>query len=283
MVQQEDFEENGLKPPKTFDEFFDVAEKLKKKGVTPLALGDKEPWTATHLFETVLLGTLGPEDYNKVWSGELAFDDPKVKKALETFKRMLRYTNSDHAARNWQDAAQMVAKGEAAMNVMGDWVKGYFTTDLKLKPNKDFGWAPTPETEGTFMVITDTFGLPKGAKKSRSDQGFPQGAGLRRGAGRVQSAEGIDPRPGGCGCEQIRRIRQTDHRGLQEQSADAQFGPRFRGCGRIPDGGEQDHQHLRHPGGRGPGRGCPETGGHIQRDRKVRKVHFASRPACPLA
>ncbi|GAA5346108.1 ABC transporter substrate-binding protein [Planifilum fimeticola] len=169
---KEIFDENGLKPPKTFDEFFDAAEKLKKKGITPLALGDKEPWTATHLFESVLLGTLGPEDYNKLWSGELAFDDPKVKKALETFKRMLQYTNSDHAARNWQDAAQMVAKGEAAMNVMGDWVKGYFTTDLKLKPNKDFGWVPTPETEGTFMVITDTFGLPKGVKNPEATKAF---------------------------------------------------------------------------------------------------------------
>ena len=79
------FEEHGLEPPKNFDEFFKMAEKLKAKGVTPLALGDKEPWAATHLFETVLLGTLGPEDYNKLWQGKLAFDDPKVKKAFETF------------------------------------------------------------------------------------------------------------------------------------------------------------------------------------------------------
>ncbi|MFP3489999.1 carbohydrate ABC transporter substrate-binding protein, partial [Staphylococcus sp. SIMBA_130] len=26
----------------------------------------------------------------------------------------------------------------------------------------DFGWVATPGTEGVFMVITDTFGLPKG-------------------------------------------------------------------------------------------------------------------------
>jgi glucose/mannose transport system substrate-binding protein len=72
--------------------------------------------------------------------------------------------NKDHAARNWQDAAQLMAKGEAAMNIMGDWAKGYFTTDLKLKANEDFGWVPTPNTEGSFMVITDTFGLPKNVK-----------------------------------------------------------------------------------------------------------------------
>ncbi|MBE3554973.1 MAG: carbohydrate ABC transporter substrate-binding protein [Thermicanus sp.] len=166
------FDENGLKPPATFEEFFQVADALKAKGITPLALGDKEPWTATHLFEDVLLGTLGPEKYRQLWTGELKFNSPEVKQALETFKKILTYVNEDHAARNWQDAAQLVAKGEAGMNVMGDWVKGYFTTDLKLKPNEDFGWVTTPGTNGSFMVITDTFGLPKGAKNPESVKEF---------------------------------------------------------------------------------------------------------------
>lgn len=158
------FADNGLQPPKTFDEFFQVADQLKAKGITPLALGDKEPWTATHLFETVLLGTLGTENYKKLWTGELSFNDPQVKQAVETFKKMLGYINEDHSSRNWQDAAQLVAEGKAAMYVMGDWVKGYFVNDLKLKVNQDFGYVPVPNTEGKFMVITDTFGLPKGVK-----------------------------------------------------------------------------------------------------------------------
>ncbi|RUQ32868.1 carbohydrate ABC transporter substrate-binding protein [Peribacillus cavernae] len=160
------FEENDLEAPTTFDEFFKVADQLKAKGITPLALGDKEPWTATQVFENVLLGKLGAEEYLKLWNGELAFDDPKVVEAIETFKKMLSYINEDHSSRNWQDASQLVAKGEAAMNMMGDWAKGYFVNDLKLKVNEDFGYVATPETEGQFMVITDTFGLPKGVKKA---------------------------------------------------------------------------------------------------------------------
>src|SRR6185312_14029751 len=68
------FEENGVEPPKTFDDFFAVADKLEANGVTPLALGDKEPWTATQLFESILLGQLGVDNYNKLWTGELSFD-----------------------------------------------------------------------------------------------------------------------------------------------------------------------------------------------------------------
>ncbi|GAE29682.1 ABC transporter substrate-binding protein [Alkalihalobacillus hemicellulosilyticus] len=156
------FEEHGLEPPTTFDEFFEVADALLDAGVTPLALGDREPWAATHLFETVLLGVLGPEQYEQLWTQELSFNDDQVVEAVEIFKRMLGYINSDHSSRNWQDASQLVANGEAAMNVMGDWAKGYFVNDLSLEVNGDFGYVATPGTEGMFMVVTDTFGLPKG-------------------------------------------------------------------------------------------------------------------------
>lgn len=155
-------DDNGLNAPTTFDEFFEVADALNAKGITPLALGDKEPWTATQIFENVLLGVLGPDDYNKLWRGEISLDDAKVKEAAEIFKKMLSYTNEDHASRNWQDASQLVGNGEAAFNIMGDWAKGYFVNDLKLVVNEDFGYIPTPGTDGQFMVITDTFGLPKG-------------------------------------------------------------------------------------------------------------------------
>ncbi|MCH1626153.1 ABC transporter substrate-binding protein [Fredinandcohnia quinoae] len=160
------FEENGLEAPTTFDEFFEVADALKAKGITPLALGDKEPWTATQLYETVLLGVLGTDDYLKLWTGDLSFDDPKVVEAAEIFTKMLDYINEDHASRNWQDASQLVADGEAAMNVMGDWAKGYFVNDLKKVVNEDFGYITTPGTDGKFMVITDTFGLPKGVSNA---------------------------------------------------------------------------------------------------------------------
>ncbi|MHC1992929.1 ABC transporter substrate-binding protein [Bacillus safensis] len=166
------FDDAGLEPPATFDEFFKTADALKKKGITPLALGDKEPWAATHLFESVLLGVLRADGYQKLWAGDMKMDDPKVKEAADIFGRMLEYVNDDHSSRNWQDASQLVAKGEAAMNVMGDWAKGYFVNDLDLKVNQDFGYTATPGTEGSFMVITDTFGLPKGVKQPENVKKF---------------------------------------------------------------------------------------------------------------
>jgi glucose/mannose transport system substrate-binding protein len=156
------FEDNGLTPPTTFDEFFEVAEELDAAGVTPLALGDNESWTLLHTWETVLLGTVGPETYQSLFAGETNWESPEVVESFENLEGMFEYINDDHSARNWQDAAQLVAEGEAAMNIMGDWAQGYFSTDLELAPGDDFGWEPTPGTDGSFITVVDTFGLPEG-------------------------------------------------------------------------------------------------------------------------
>lgn len=157
------FVDNGLSAPRTWDEFFTVAGKLEAKGVTPLSLGDKDKWASLQLFEDILLATLGPDGYKQLWAGRVAWTDPKVTQALNTMKRVLGYVNEDHAALTWDQASGLVLKGKAAMNVMGDWAKGYFTAN-GWQVGKDFGWAPAPGTQGSFIVVTDTFGLPKGAK-----------------------------------------------------------------------------------------------------------------------
>ncbi len=78
-------------------------------------------------------------------------------------KRALSYVNDDHAALTWDQATGLVLRGKAAMNIMGDWAKGYFTAN-GWQVGTDFGWAPSPGTKGAFIVVTDTFGLPKKVK-----------------------------------------------------------------------------------------------------------------------
>lgn len=187
------FDQNGLKPPTTFDEFFQVADALKAKGIVPLAQGDKGPWSDVHLFESVLLGEMGVDAYNELFTGKRKWDDPGVRKALETFKRMTAYFNEDHAAREWQEAAQLVAEGKAGMFVMGDWVKGYYTTDLKLVPNQDFGFVPTPNTNGVFIWLSDSFGLPKNVKNEQNVRNFLKVLGSKEGQDAFNLLKGSIP------------------------------------------------------------------------------------------
>jgi glucose/mannose transport system substrate-binding protein len=153
----------GVQPPKTWAEFLTVCQTLKGKGLeAPLALG--ENWTQQHLWESVALGVLGAADYANLWSGKLRFTDPKAVAVWNTFGRVLDCANKDAAGLSWQQAVDRVLEGQAAFNIMGDWAAGYMTTTKGLKPGEGFGWAPAPGTAGVFMMLSDSFGLPKGVK-----------------------------------------------------------------------------------------------------------------------
>jgi glucose/mannose transport system substrate-binding protein len=157
------FADNNITAPMTWDEFFTAADALKAKGITPLALGDKDKWESLNLFEEILVSKLGPADYRAIWAGTVPWTDPRVTDALTTMAKVLSYVNTDHATLTWDQAAGLVLKGTAAMNIMGDWEKGYYTAN-GWKPDQDFGWSPAPGTAGTFVVVTDTFGMPKSIK-----------------------------------------------------------------------------------------------------------------------
>lgn len=157
------FTDNNLQAPTSWDEFFTIADQLKAKGITPLALGDKDKWEDLNLFEQILLSQFGPADYRNLWAGKIAWTDKRVTDSLNIMAKALSYVNDDHAALTWDQASGLVLQGKAAMNVMGDWAKGYFTAN-GWSPDKDFGWAPAPGTKGSFVVVTDTFGLPKNIK-----------------------------------------------------------------------------------------------------------------------
>ncbi len=156
------FVDNGLTAPTSLDEFFQAADTLMAAGVTPLALGDSGVWADIHLFESILLGELGPDDYRGLWDGTTDWNGAGVTAALEDFARAMEYVNADHSALSWDQAAQLVVDGDAAMTVMGDWAEGYFKS-VGLTPDVEFGYVPSPGTAGSFIMLSDSFGLPKGA------------------------------------------------------------------------------------------------------------------------
>jgi len=171
------FDANGLKPPASFDDFFKVADALKAAGITPLALGDTGIWASVHLFETVLIGSMGADKYKGLWTGQTDWNGPEVKQALETMKKMLTYANSDHSALSWDQANQLVIDGKAGMTIMGDWVDA----DNLAKKFADSGWAPAPGNAGIYDALSDTFGLPKGAKHPEQAKAWLKLAGSKAG------------------------------------------------------------------------------------------------------
>lgn len=163
----EAFRKANAKLPSTWDEFFVAADALQKAGITPVAHGG-QPWQDFTTFESVLLGVGGPDFYRKalVQLDPASLTSPTMEKVLTTFKRVKQYTDKNAAGRDWNLATAMVIKGEAGMQLMGDWAKGEFVAAGK-KPGTDFACVPAPGTANAFTFNIDSFAMfqIKGADK----------------------------------------------------------------------------------------------------------------------
>ncbi len=156
-------EEWGIEVPADWDAFLEVCPTIQEQGVTPLVVG--EAWTVNHLWESVALAELGADGWNGIWTGETDVTGEEMLGVWSTFDEVLNCTNiaDDAGGLSWQQAIDEVVAGNAAFNIMGDWAAGYMTTTLELEPGEGYGYAASPGTEGMFMWLSDSFGLPVGA------------------------------------------------------------------------------------------------------------------------
>ncbi|WP_281544438.1 ABC transporter substrate-binding protein [Grimontia sp. SpTr1] len=159
----------GVEPPKTLDEFFNAAEKIKAAGYIPLALGN-EPWQEATLFELIALAILGTEDFHKAFieQDSDALTSDKMRETLQVFRKMKQYTDVDSPGRNWSDTTSLVIDGKAAMQMMGDWAKGEFLAADK-QAGKDFLCIPAPGTANQFSFNIDSFVFFKNGASETSE------------------------------------------------------------------------------------------------------------------
>ncbi|MHA6687942.1 ABC transporter substrate-binding protein [Mesorhizobium sp. A556] len=152
-------EKIGGTEPKNFDEFLALLDKAKAAGVTPLALGGQD-WQEAILFDDVVLSTGGPEFYKKAFNDldEEALKSDTMKKAFDNLAKLIPYVDANFAGRDWNLATAMVIKGDALVQVMGDWAKGEFTA-AKKKAGDDFLCYRFPGTDGSVVYNSDMFGM----------------------------------------------------------------------------------------------------------------------------
>ncbi len=161
------FEEVGAMVPSTWDELVDVAEKFKMADIPAFALGSLNRWPGQFWFDMILLRTAGNDYRSQLMSGEASYTDAEVMRAYGLWKELVDagYFYPDANAYDWDEAANQVANGEAAMTLMGTWIGGYYD-GLDLTAGEDFDYFSFPTIDedvpraslgpiDTFVVSAD--------------------------------------------------------------------------------------------------------------------------------
>jgi alpha-glucoside transport system substrate-binding protein len=151
------FQENGFDIPTTWTELETIVKEYDSKGKKPWAVGAQgrdNSWTLTDWFEQIYVRTAGGDNYDKLFAGELAFNDATVKDAL---KEMLKMVNDKYVEGGIDTAlgisfidgiGRVFSKNpKAEMYMLGGFVGGIAIGQVNpdLKPGEDIDFFPFPE------------------------------------------------------------------------------------------------------------------------------------------
>ncbi|MET7461693.1 extracellular solute-binding protein [Nonomuraea sp. NPDC005501] len=149
------FADNGLTPPKTYDEMISTAGKLKAKGVIPFAFGGKDDWMlpiVASIFGTAHWG--GDEFIAAVKAKQKKFADPRFVEGIDQLNKLKPYFPDNAAGVSYTDAQILFSSGKAAMFPGGLWELNFFSENAKDVELGVFT-PPAPEGQGLMPGFTD--------------------------------------------------------------------------------------------------------------------------------
>jgi raffinose/stachyose/melibiose transport system substrate-binding protein len=179
MYNKKIFKDLGLKEPKNLDEFFELSEKIKESGISPLVVGGADLWHMGFLTSKFLVDEVYADNEN--WNsqrakGEVKFTDDNVVKAITNLKTLWDDGLVDKGWLSTPDnqTVAMLVSEKAAMLYSGTWM---FSQILEADPNFDLGYFPIPDENGrvALPLISTASGWAlsaEGAKDSAKVEAF---------------------------------------------------------------------------------------------------------------
>ncbi len=140
------FEKNGLKPPKTIEEFEKVCDSFLSKGITPFVLGDKDNFRGAHLLANLSLKRADFKYTKDVIDGKVKWNDPVMKEMFELMQKWQKkgYLGENVTTMDSSAEQSLFLNGDTPMHLNGSWFMNQINdSDI---PDK-IGFIPFPYFE----------------------------------------------------------------------------------------------------------------------------------------
>lgn len=132
----------GLQIPTTWDAFLQLCDTLKSKGVNPLTNGiGTTPWMASGWFDYLNLRVNGAQFHRALLAGEHSFEDPRVVKVMQEYKRLIPYFDPNMTSYSVQEAVTPMIQDKTAMYLVGAFITSSIPGDVL--DDLDFFSVPT--------------------------------------------------------------------------------------------------------------------------------------------
>ena len=128
------FEGAGVEqPPASWGELLETCDRLKARGIDPIALGSKDLWPAAGWFDYIDLRLNGYDFHMELMSRKVPYTDPRVRAVFETWRELLvRGCFVDHhVGMSWQESQALLYRGTAAMMLIGNFITPNFPPEVR--------------------------------------------------------------------------------------------------------------------------------------------------------
>jgi len=156
----DDFKARGYQPPETWDEMVKLSDQIVAGGDTPWCIGNNagegSGWMTGRWLEDILLRTQPESVYRSFSRGELAFDSPQVRQALDVLAKIWfsdGYVYGGPAAINeilvWDSPDPLFTEPPGCwLHLQGSYIAGSFPS--KAAFGKNYDWFPLPAIEAAY-------------------------------------------------------------------------------------------------------------------------------------
>ena len=158
--------------PATLDDFPEMCEALRAKGITPIALDGQDQWPLERYMAYYPFRMAGPEYVQDLKNGDASFADPAGTAAAEWLHELGQAGcfQEGFSSTGYADAQALFTSGKAAVYNIGTWELGNLATDAldpAVRDSVDYFTLPTIEgavTEDNEFVTPSGIGMAVNAK-----------------------------------------------------------------------------------------------------------------------
>jgi raffinose/stachyose/melibiose transport system substrate-binding protein len=161
--------DNGIAPPKTWDELMAACKTLKDKGIFCFANGTATAWQNETIVSALGSSIMGKGFYDDLVAGKADFTDPRFIAAVEHVKEASAYFPDGFTGLDYPSAQQLFASGAAAMFAGGSFELANFK---KQNADLDLGVIPAPvlkEGDQPLVGLYNDGGYAGNAKTQHPD------------------------------------------------------------------------------------------------------------------
>ncbi|GLS89523.1 ABC transporter substrate-binding protein [Psychromonas marina] len=114
--------------PKTWQEFIDICESMKRDGITPIGIGLKNNWPAAAWFDYLNLRINGYQFHQKTLQGKVSFYDKRLQNVMIEWKKLIdnSFFNKNNKRLKWNELLPSLYRDKIGFMLIGSFSSKYF-------------------------------------------------------------------------------------------------------------------------------------------------------------